>query len=88
MEHKIAEVIKDNDTFAITAHLGPEADAIGAQLGMKLILDSYGKTTYAVLNDFVPNNLKFLPAADSIIPSAQAVCVRTSASPSWMLLRR
>ena len=71
MHQKIAEIIKDNDRFAVTAHLGPEADAIGAQLGMKYILDFFGKTTIPVLHDPVPDNLKFLPSANAIIPPDQ-----------------
>jgi len=67
MYDKIAEVIKDHDRFAVTAHIGPEADAIGAQLGMKIILESFGKKAVPVLHDAVPENLKFLPHADTII---------------------
>ena len=68
MHQKIAEIIKDNDRFAVTAHIGPEADAIGAQLGVKYILDFFGKETTPVLHDPVPDNLRFLPMANAIIP--------------------
>ncbi len=67
MHEQIAEIIKDHERFAITSHLGPEADAIGSQLAVKLILDSFGKKTYPVLRDPVPDSLRFLPGADAIL---------------------
>lgn len=67
MHEQIAAIIKEYDRFAITAHLGPEADAIGAQLGVMHILDSFGKESIPVLTDAVPNNLNYLPGANRII---------------------
>lgn len=67
MHERIAEIIKDHDRFAITSHLGPEADAIGSLLAVKLILDSLGKKTYPVLRDPVPDSLKFLSGANEML---------------------
>jgi phosphoesterase RecJ-like protein len=67
MHEQIAAIIKEYDRFAITAHLGPEADAIGAQLGVMHILQSFGKEAIPVLRDVVPHNLAFLPGANSIV---------------------
>ena len=62
----IAQVIKEHDRFGIVAHLGPEADAIGALLGVHHILRQLGKTTHPVLRDEVPPELQFLPDANLI----------------------
>ncbi len=62
----IAQVVKEHDQFGIVAHLGPEADAIGALLGVHHILQQLGKTTYPVLRDEVPPELRFLPEAPLI----------------------
>jgi len=62
----IAQVVKEYDRFGIVAHLGPEADAIGALLGVHHILQQLGKTTFPVLRDDVPNELHFLPDATLI----------------------
>lgn len=62
----IAQAIKEHDRFGIVSHLGPEADAIGALLGVHHVLRQLGKTTYPVLRDEVPRELTFLPDANAI----------------------
>ena len=63
----IAQVIKEHERFGIVAHLGPEADAIGALLGVHHILQQLGKTTHPVLRDAVPHELCFLPGSGAIV---------------------
>ena len=65
----IAQVIKEHDRFGIVAHLGPEADAIGALLGVHHVLTQLGKTTFPVLRDDVPHELEFLPESNAIAPT-------------------
>ncbi len=63
---KVIEAIKKYDKFLITAHINPEGDSLGSQLGMKALLDSLGKTAIMVDNDAVPGHYKFLPKAEEI----------------------
>lgn len=63
---KVIEAIKKYNKFLITAHINPEGDSLGSQLGMKALLDSLGKTAIMVDNDAVPSHYKFLPKADEI----------------------
>jgi phosphoesterase RecJ-like protein len=66
MAEQILTVIREYERFAITTHLGPEADAIGSQLALQHMLRALGKETWAVLRDPVPETLRFLPGSDSI----------------------
>lgn len=63
---KIVDCIKNNKTFLLTAHHGPEGDSIGSQLGMYHLLKRMGKEVYVYNHDPVPGNLFFLPEADVI----------------------
>ena len=40
---KVIEAIKKYNKFLITAHINPEGDSLGSQLGMKALLESIGK---------------------------------------------
>ena len=63
---EIVAVFHEHERFAVTSHIGPEADAIGALLGAVHILKGMGKRAWPVLRDAVPDNLKFLPGAREI----------------------
>ena len=63
---KVIEAIRKYNKFLITAHINPEGDSLGSQLGMKALLDSLGKTAIIVDNDAVPDHYKFLPKAGEI----------------------
>ncbi len=70
---KAAEFIFAYDSFVAASHLNPEGDAIGALLGIKLVLESMGKTCYAYNGDPVPENTAFLPATRDIIRNIEEV---------------
>ena len=63
---KVIEAIRKHNKFLITAHINPEGDSLGSQLGMKALLESLGKTVIIVDNDAVPDHYKFLPKAGEI----------------------
>jgi len=65
MDQVIAAIRKYNK-FLITAHVNPEGDSLGSQVGMKALLESLGKTAIIVDNDPVPDHYKFLPKAAEI----------------------
>ncbi|MDO8524976.1 MAG: bifunctional oligoribonuclease/PAP phosphatase NrnA [Candidatus Omnitrophota bacterium] len=63
---KVIEAIRKYNKFLITAHINPEGDSLGSQLGMKALLESLGKMAVIVNNDAVPDHYKFLPDAEAI----------------------
>ncbi|NIT75410.1 MAG: bifunctional oligoribonuclease/PAP phosphatase NrnA, partial [Thermoplasmata archaeon] len=63
---EIIDLIKDHERFAITTHLSPEADAIGSALALRLILRRLGKEALIVIQDPVPDNLRFLRGWEGI----------------------
>ena len=63
---KVIEAIKKHNKFLITAHINPEGDSLGSQLGMKALVESLGKTAIIVDNDAVPDHYKFLPGAKDV----------------------
>ena len=63
---EVVAVFHEHERFAVTSHIGPEADAIGALLGVTHILKGMGKRAWPVLRDPVPDNLQFLPGAGEI----------------------
>jgi phosphoesterase RecJ-like protein len=71
MSERIISIIREHECFAIASHLGPEADAIGSQLALKVMLEAVGKEVWPVLRDPVPDNLKFLPGAGAIRAPAE-----------------
>lgn len=63
---EVVAVFREHDNFAVTSHIGPEADAVGAVLGVAHIVRALGKRAWPVLRDPVPENLKFLPGAATV----------------------
>lgn len=59
-------VISDGDSFLLTCHVMPDADAIGSMLGLAAILEAQGKEVYLYNRDAVPEMLEFLPGADQV----------------------
>lgn len=56
----IARIIKENNTFLITTHINPDADAIGSETAFYLILKALGKKAYIINCSSTPDNLIFL----------------------------
>ena len=56
----LRSVIDKNQSFLITSHVRPDADALGSELGMAAILDSLGKDVAIVNATAPPANLTFL----------------------------
>lgn len=65
---KVIEAFKKRDNFLITAHVNPEGDSIGSQIAVHHILKKLGKNAVIVNHDDIPDNLKFLPGAELIMP--------------------
>ncbi len=54
-------------TAAIVSHINPDGDAVGSLLGLGHMLHAAGLRVTLALADPVPDNLRFLPGADTII---------------------
>lgn len=61
-----ASIIRNGQSFLLTCHVYPDADAIGSMLGLAAILRSLGKEVYLYNRDPVPDMLAFLPGSDQI----------------------
>ena len=57
---RFAEIIRSHETFALTTHHRPDADALGSMLGMAMILDKLGKKAVCVVDYDVPESFHFL----------------------------
>ena len=63
----ICDVFRGYDRFLVACHENPEGDAIGAELALALALRKMGKTVTILNADPVPQNLKFLSGADTVV---------------------
>jgi phosphoesterase RecJ-like protein len=64
---KIAQIIKENNSFLITSHIRPDGDSIGSQLALGRILERLGKEVMIVNHDPVPPVYDFLPGSEKIV---------------------
>ena len=63
----ICRLFREKNRFLIACHENPEGDAIGSELALALALRKMGKTATVLNSDPVPENLVFLPGADTIV---------------------
>jgi phosphoesterase RecJ-like protein len=66
---KIAEAIRVNHSFLLTAHEGPDGDAVGSTLAMASLLRKLGKDVHVHFRDPVPELYSFLPGVLSVSES-------------------
>ncbi len=55
-------LIEEHQSFLITSHVRPDADALGSELGMRAILMAFGKQVTIVNASAPPSNLHFMNA--------------------------
>ena len=60
-------IIEQNNSFLITSHVRPDADALGSELGIAAILKSFGRQVTIVNASAPPSNLHFLNRDGSIL---------------------
>ena len=56
----LKKVIDENDSFLITSHVRPDADALGSELGLRAILLALGKKDSIINASAPPANLSFM----------------------------
>ena len=62
----IARAVEQARTVCVCSHVSPDGDTIGSALAMRLVLQSLGKKVSVFCQDKVPDNLMFLPGAETI----------------------
>lgn len=63
---KLAEIIKGNQSFLITTHVNPDADAIGSEIAFYKSLSILGKKSRIINHSATPYNLEFLDTENLI----------------------
>ena len=69
---ELETIIKDNNSFLLTTHVNPDADAIGSEIALCLILKELGKEVKIVNHHAIPYNLEFLDTEKTIEKYDQA----------------
>jgi len=62
----LKKIISDSNSFLITTHVNPDADAIGSEIALYLILKELGKKVFIVNYSETPYNLQFLDKSGAI----------------------
>lgn len=57
---KLKDIILGHNSFVVTTHVNPDADAIGSQIAVYKILKQLNKKVYAINHSFTPYYLEFL----------------------------
>lgn len=57
---QLKNLIENNNSFLITSHVNPDADAICSELAMYMILKNLGKNAAIINHSYTPYNLEFL----------------------------
>lgn len=58
---ELISFLKERESFFITTHINPEADALGSAIALSMALESLGKKTIVYDRDSVPEFYRFLP---------------------------
>ncbi|MFB6272478.1 MAG: bifunctional oligoribonuclease/PAP phosphatase NrnA [Salinibacter sp.] len=66
MLDEVLSLIRENDRFFITTHLGPDGDALGSQLALGRFLERVGKTVAMINSDELDYNLDWMPGTDQV----------------------
>jgi bifunctional oligoribonuclease and PAP phosphatase NrnA len=62
----LEKIIRENNSFLLTTHVNPDADAIGSEAALYFILKELGKEVYIVNHSQNPYNLLFLDTDNRI----------------------
>ncbi len=57
---KLKDIIQNNNSFLLTTHVNPDADAIGSEIAFYFLLKGLNKKVYIVNHNSTPYNLEFL----------------------------
>ncbi len=63
---KLKQIVVSNNSFLLTTHVNPDADAIGSEIALYMILKELGKEVFIINHSSTPYNMEFLDT-DKII---------------------
>ncbi len=63
---KLKNIIEQNNSFLITTHVNPDADALGSELVLAYVLEKLNKKFHIINHSSTPYNLKFLDTKNLI----------------------
>ncbi len=63
---KLENIIRDNNSFLLSTHVNPDADAIGSEIAMYNILKQLSKEVRIINHSAMPFNLQFLDPENKI----------------------
>lgn len=63
---KLADIVTTNQTFLLTTHVNPDADAIGSEIAFHKLLGILGKKSRIINHSTTPYNLEFLDTENVI----------------------
>jgi len=63
---KLEHIIINNNSFLLTTHVNPDADAIGSEIAFYQILNQLGKEVFIINHSQTPYNLEFLDSEKRI----------------------
>lgn len=66
MINLISDIIQQNETFLILPHRSPDGDTLGSAVALKKMLMNLGKVGYIIIDDDIPDNLKFITDGEEI----------------------
>lgn len=69
----LKELLESHQTFLITSHVRPDADALGSELGMRAILLAMGKQVTIVNASAPPANLHFMNADGHVLKLNESI---------------
>jgi phosphoesterase RecJ-like protein len=70
---RLRDLIENNQSFMITSHVRPDADAIGSELGVAAILRAFGKQVTIVNASAPPPNLMFMVPEGTVLKLGQDI---------------
>lgn len=62
----VLALVRENERFYVTTHLGPDGDALGSQIALGRFLEKLGKTVAMVNSDEVSYNLDWMPGVEDV----------------------
>ena len=81
---QLKKIIEENNSFLLSTHVNPDADAIGSELAIYLILKKLGKKVRIVNHSATPYNLEFMDEEKIIEKFDLAQAQRAAANlPQW-----
>ncbi|HML22838.1 MAG TPA: bifunctional oligoribonuclease/PAP phosphatase NrnA [Aggregatilinea sp.] len=67
-----AELVGEADRILVVTHIDPDGDAIGSMMGLTHALRGVGKTVIPAVDGGVPDDLRFLPGTEGVLPALDA----------------